>query len=386
MANKSQKPRKITYTKGRLYKVKLRGERQKSGLISLFLEYYMGFTVTPEGKNKIHKKYEYLGKHLKENPQNKEEREQNNEILDLAEKIRKRRESEWEHSKEGFTSPQKRKTNFIDYFQKFLDTYQNKDKRLVKHCFEYFKNYVGESYIAPSNINEAFVKGFKDHLLEHLNGETPYNYFTKFKKVCKQATKERILIYNYAAEVSITRPSGVKKEILSIDETQKLAKAECGNSEVKRAFLFCLNTGLRFVDVKGLAWKDVDLESRRLTKLQSKVKDKSTMAFVTIDLNNTAIKILGERGKASESIFVLPSLESCIKTVKNWAKRAKIDKNITWHSARHSFATNLLLNQSDIKTVSSLLGHSDLKHTQKYLHLVDEVKKKAVNTLPDLDF
>lgn len=82
-------------------------------------------------------------------------------------------------------------------------------------------------------------------------------------------------------------------------------------------------------------------------------------------------------------MFTLPTVEACSKTLKNWVKRAGIEKNITWHSARHSFATNLLMNNANIKTVSSLLGHSGLKHTEKYTHLVDELKKKAVDSLPD---
>ena len=56
------------------------------------------------------------------------------------------------------------------------------------------------------------------------------------------------------------------------------------------------------------------------------------------------------------------------------------------HSARHSFAVNLLNNKANIKTVSSLLGHSGLRHTEKYTRAVDELKNEAIDSLPDLEF
>lgn len=69
----------------------------------------------------------------------------------------------------------------------------------------------------------------------------------------------------------------------------------------------------------------------------------------------------------------------------HWVKRAEIDKHITWHCARHSFAVNILNNGANIKTVASLLGHSDLKNTEKYTRAIDKLKEDAINSLPTLD-
>ena len=59
---------------------------------------------------------------------------------------------------------------------------------------------------------------------------------------------------------------------------------------------------------------------------------------------------------------------------------------ITFHCARHSFAVNILNNGANIKTVASLLGHSGLKHTEKYTRAVDKLKEEAINSLPELKF
>lgn len=57
-----------------------------------------------------------------------------------------------------------------------------------------------------------------------------------------------------------------------------------------------------------------------------------------------------------------------------------------FHPARHSFAVNILNNGANIKTVASLLGHSGLKHTEKYTRAVDKLKEEAINSLPELKF
>ena len=57
-----------------------------------------------------------------------------------------------------------------------------------------------------------------------------------------------------------------------------------------------------------------------------------------------------------------------------------------FHMSRHSFAVNILNNGANIKTVASLLGHSGLKHTEKYTRAVDKLKEEAINSLPELKF
>jgi integrase len=325
-----------------------------------------------------------------ENPRTPIERTENDNNLSLAENIRRNREEIKDTKGTGIVATYLKKVNFIDYFENYLNNYQNKDVRLVRACFIHFKEfakaYTHTNYIKPVEINQEFARRFKEYLEQNLNGDTPYNYFTKFKALCKKATKERMFAENPTDDLTVSRPDGLKKEVLTFEEIALLPKAYCGNDEVKMAFLFCLNTGLRFVDVKSLTWKHIDLKSAQLRKKQVKVKS-SRKAFVTIDLNRTALKILKlrEKGNPDDFVFHLRTLESSNKVLKNWVHRAGIEKHITWHCARHTFATGLLMSNANIKTVSGLLGHSSLRHTEKYTHLVDKLKKEAVNNLPETD-
>lgn len=369
-----------TFTSGRQFKVKLRGKMKANGYWSLYLEYYLGMKKT-DGVNSVpQRKFEFLDIHIKDKPTSPEERKEKEEMLALAMEIRENRQKEIQYNQEGIINPKRRQINFIDYFQKFHDDYPNKDIRIVRYCLKYFKHFVGESYIAPHEITEDFLRRFKVYLEEHLNGETPHNYFTKMKKVVKQAYNDKILINNTGENIPNTRNEGLKKDILSLEEIQKLALAECGNEEIKRAFLFSLNTGLRFCDIKELKWQNI-YDDRVVVKSQKK-----TGKPVYVDLNQSAKKILDvNQGEYNEYVFQLPSLTGCLKTLKTWTKKAGIKKNITWHSARHSIAVNMLTLGADIKTVSGILGHSSLKHTDKYTRIVDELKKRAVNTLPNIE-
>jgi len=134
--------------------------------------------------------------------------------------------------------------------------------------------------------------------------------------------------------------------------------------------------------VNGLTWKNIDNDKIRFT--QAKTKNTSKASNLTIDLNKTALNMIGQRGKPDEMVFTLPSHTGCLKSLEAWKNKAGIEKHITWHCARHSMAVNLLDNGTDVKTVASVLGHSDLAHVDKYLRVIDERKKQAVNRLPEL--
>ena len=97
---------------------------------------------------------------------------------------------------------------------------------------------------------------------------------------------------------------------------------------VRNAFIFCLYTGMRFCDVKDLRYSNIDYANKLLRFEQDKTKG---------------------------------------------------------HSARSWFAVNILNNGANIKTVDSLLGHSGLKHVEKYTRAVDKLKEDAINSLPALN-
>ena len=135
----------------------------------------------------------------------------------------------------------KKKVDFVAYFEKFVNDYKNKDLWLGRCSFNHLKSFITKTEykngIKFRDIDEALCSDFKGYLDEKLNGETPYNYFKKFKKVIKKALKERLISEDFTANILNKKSKGLKKDILSYEELQTLFNTECANDDVKR-FLF----------------------------------------------------------------------------------------------------------------------------------------------------
>ncbi len=332
--------------------------------------------------------YEFLKIYILQTPKTPIEKAVNSDMLETAKRIRANRELEILGNENDFIPKFKKDTDFLEYFKRFYLNYKNKDIRLVKAAYTHFSAFVVSQNIKVlpiKQLSEKHCDDFKKYLQSKLHGETISNYWKKFKAVIQQAAKEKLISEDLTAGIRVVRSNELKKEILSFDEIKKLAAAHCGNDQVKRAFLFSINTGLRWVDVKALRWKNID--GSKLRFIQAKTKDTSSAANLTLDLNKTALALIGTPREPSAHVFTLPSHTACNDDLSVWVERAGISKHITWHCARHSLAVNLLDKEggnADVKTVASILGHSGLNHIDKYLRVIDERKKQALNNLPEL--
>jgi len=82
------------------------------------------------------------------------------------------------------------------------------------------------------------------------------------------------------------------------------------------------------------------------------------------------------------TLFNVPSPTQLGRVLKQWCKDASIDKRVSFHTSRHTFATLALTQGVDLYTVSKLLGHKTIQATQIYAKIVDEKKKAAMEALP----
>lgn len=351
----------------------LRKRKNNDGSTSLVLDIYHN------GK----RRYEFLKELKLMKPTTAIDRQVNKERIQLAEAIKNKRELQLQGEDYEIT-PAFKKTgiDFIKFFEAYLTKYTKKDKRVLNGCLTKFKEFMIESnisFLTTKQVNEALVTDFKEYLEAKLHGETPANYFKKLKKVLKFGVKEGIFSKNPANELTVKRSEGIAKEILTYEEIGKLAQTPCTNEEVKRAFLFSCLTGSRFCDVINLKAKNINGNVLKFTQ-------QKTQKAVSINLNEDALHLLkaSAGGKSDTAIFKLPSHTACLKDLRVWCKNAGITKKITWHCARHSFATNIIFYGSDVNSASALLGHSSLTYTQRYVRVVDSLKEKAVQNLPKL--
>ena len=382
---------------------KLGAKVLSDGRESLFLDFYLGFEMAISSKSgkeykKVNNKREYLSLYLWQAPRTPLERKQNKETLELAKKIRFERGQELLESVEGYRLKKERDINFLDYFQSYIDKYTKKDIRMLDVALKRFIDFLNTTpeyekyskYIKPDQINKDMVEAFADYLKSRSIGEGAKSIYARFKKVILYAIEHGIMLKNPCKGVVIKVDElQLRKEVLSPEEIQLLIATHCKNENpnIRRAFIFCLYCGLRYCDVKDLTFANVDFSNKLLKFEQNKTKGHSASSGVVIPLNDGILKLIGEPSSPDnrdEVIFPLPSYEMCLKALRRWVKRAGINKHISWHCARHSFAVNILNNGANIKTVASLLGHSGLKHTEKYTRAIDSLKQEAINSLPEL--
>lgn len=384
---------------------KLGAKILSDGRESLFLDFYFGYKmVYDEAKDKKvakkERKRETLKLYLWQAPRTPLERQQNKETLELAKKIRFEKGQQLLESVEGYRLKKDRDINFLDYFQAYIEKYTKKDIRMIQIALKRFKDFLKETpeyskfatSIKPEQINKDMMIAFTEYLQSRSVGEGAKSIYQRFKKVISHAVEHDVILKSPCIGVSIRGDDQIlRKDVLSMDEVQILINTHYDNENpnVRRAFILSLYCGLRFCDVKELTYKNVDYSNKLLKFEQNKTKGYSAASGVIIPLNDGLLSLIGEPPTDSNKntlIFPLPTYESCLKSLKRWVKRAGIDKHISWHCARHSFAVNILNNGANIKTVASLLGHSGLKHTEKYTRAVDKLKEDAINSLPELKF
>lgn len=346
--------------------VKLRKRKNSDGTTSLRLDIYVN------GERKI----ETL-KHLQlVKPSTLMDREHNKNKLQQAEEIAVKRASQLQANDYNMTTDAGRKTIITVWMENYVDNYTKKDKRNMLGALNRFKAFLKEDKregLTFGEITGLLIEDFMEFLENNSTGEGALSYYNRFKKMIRNAYRRKLLIRNPFDDVEKKmRGKAKKKDILTLPELKILAATPTESSEVRRAFLFCCVTGLRWIDVNNLKWADIRLQIKKMNLSQSKTDEE-----LLTNLNETAINLLQEPGNKEDKVFNLPTNNGANKTLKAWVKRAKIDKKITWHNARHSYGTNLIFTGADILTTSKLLGHTSIKHTHRYVDVANEMKEKA---------
>lgn len=217
---------------------------------------------------------------------------------------------------------------------------------------------------------------------ETISARTADTYCQTFRTMLNEAVREGLMEknpWNKLETIEKIKKPESKREYLTIDEIRSMIATDCPNELVKRAYLFSCFTGLRISDVRNLKWDNVYIENGQT---YVSVVMKKTTKPLYIPLSRQALKWMPEKGDNSSDGYVFGNLVNygnVNENLKKWAEAAGIRKHISYHTSRHSFATMMLTLGADLYTVSKLLGHSSVKHTQIYARIIDRKKDEAVN-------
>ena len=344
-------------------KVTLRKKKLKDGRFSFYLDIY----------NQGTRKYEYLGLYTSK------DKLQNKELLKIAQQVRNKTELDLQSNNYNLLPEFKKRTSLKGYYKKIADKKGKKSLETVsyKHINDFIKKEV-----TFQEVDEAWLEKYKEYLLTKVSKNSAFFYFRIMKSIFKQAKRDKIILNNPAENVSNFSYKRPKIDFLEQREIEILATSDCKVPELKRAFLFSCFTGLRYSDIKALKWEDVKGD-------ELEIKQIKTNDALYLPLAETALNLL-ENGNdnvhhlPNQLVFKLHSRVYTNKMLKAWFDAVGIKKNAHYHISRHTFATLSLTHGIDLYTVSKLMGHKNFKNTQIYGKIIDEKKKKAVDSLPKI--
>ncbi len=283
--------------------------------------------------------------------------------------------------------------NFLEFLKverkMSINTLQSYERDVLQ-----FDKYLNENRLNYAKIKQEDVKEYLNHLKE-IGKKTSsisrslasirsfYQYEVRNKKV-KQNPTENI----QAPKVEKHIPS-----ILSSEEIELLLNQpkdiDLKGTRDKAMLEFAYATGMRVTEIISLNVDDVNIET-------ASVVCKTTTKQRTIPLGSLSLKALIEYMEKARPILVKDEEEKALfvningrrltrqgfwKIIKYYKEQAHITKEITPHVLRHSFATHLLQNGADLKSIQTMLGHSDISSTQVYMQFQDDgikdIYKKA---------
>ena len=248
-----------------------------------------------------------------------------------------------------------------------------------KHVTEYIRKKYKKNDIPVQDVDHKFITGFEYYLkmTRKCAHNSAIKYITNFKKIIRIAYAndwiDKDPFVNWKGKLKI-----VEREFLTEGEIQRIIDLKFKIKrldQVRDIFVFCCFTGLAYADVKKLTNADIVIGSdgeKWIKTRRTKTDTRSNIPILPIAL--AIIEKYEDDELLKEKDLVLPVLsnQKMNSYIKEIADCCGIVKNLTFHLARHTFATTVTLtNGVPIESVSKMLGHTNLRTTQHYAKILD---------------
>jgi len=290
------------------------------------------------------------------------------------------------------------KTQFLEY----IEIEKGRSVKTVENYDRYLTRFLAFAKVSkPEDITETMVREFRINLNRAagtagtMKKNTQNYYLIALRAFLKFLRKRDVASLN-PERIELAKVGGRDLDLITADELNKLLKAPLGPSSAKategkdsltalrdRAILeLFFSTGLRVSELCNLN-QDLDL-SRDEFSVRGK-GEKVRVVFLSPSAKKAVAAYLKARGDMSDALFVsygkgvpkskdLPRItpRSVERIVKHYATKAGITRKVSPHTIRHSFATDLLENGADLRSVQALLGHANISTTQVYTHVTDK--------------
>lgn len=250
-----------------------------------------------------------------------------------------------------------------------------------------FTAYLGRP---PDTATVEDLRNFQLHLVDQGTSPTTLNASITGLKFFCEITLDRVELTAKMQPVHVPRTLPV---VLSRDEVARLIAAT-GNLKHQTALSLAYGTGLRASEVVSLKVSDIDSQRMTLRVEQGKgSKDRYAMLSpILLERLRVWWRVARAQGKMLDGGWLFPGLNpveplttrQLNRAIHMAADAANIDKRVSMHTLRHSFATHLLEQKVDIRVIQVLLGHKKLETTAMYAQVATDVLREVVSPLEQL--
>jgi integrase len=274
---------------------------------------------------------------------------------------------------------------FREFSEEFLKHYQatrrpNSYRTCTSHV-KIFNRYFGGKRLTDLTVQD--IQAFQTDQVSQGKAPASINrYVGILSQMFALAIQWRQMNYNPVEAVASVRVRNTRTRFLSDEEEDILLKA-CGPA-IKPVVITALHTGLRRTELATLTWRDVDLQ-RRIVQVRPEYS-KSGMGR-EVPMDRTVYALLSElkstTARRNDPVFknrfgvAFKRLSMLFSFV---VKRTEL-QDLRFHDLRHTFASRLVMRGADLRTVQELMGHQDIRMTQRYAHLSASHKQNVVYLL-----
>lgn len=271
--------------------------------------------------------------------------------------------------------------------EQYINEYLNAEYNTSKNTRESYATdlYLLAKHYQPKNIKNLNKEDIQEYLRrQNKSSKTKARYLTSIHNFYKHLLEHDLLVKNPCEGIKMPKLEKKLPEYLTTQEVDQLLDIQASSAYDLRnkAMLEVLYaTGMRVSELCNLTMSNLFLEDGLVKVFGKGSKER------LVPINNVAIQALNEYlrfgrnellgTKTCEYVFISSrhtkiTRQAFFKYIKKLCEEKGIQKNISPHILRHSFATHLLNNGADLRVVQELLGHSDIATTQIYTHLSNE--------------
>ena len=247
-----------------------------------------------------------------------------------------------------------------------------------KHTQEFIQQTYKKDDIYLDEMNRQFIEDYELYLktVRKCNHNSTTKYLKNFKKITRIAIQKEWLKKDPFIEIKFSLQI-VERDFLEKHEIEKIYNKEFTIerlAQVRDVFLFCCFSGLAFSDVKQLTHDHISIDTngnKWIRKQRQKTKNMCNIPLLEIPLK--IIDKYKSHPRCQEKNVLLPVLcnQKMNAYIKEITDLCGINKQVSTHTARHTFATLMLANGVSIENVAKMLGHSDTKMTRHYAQILD---------------